>query len=322
MVWRAGVRFCVLVVLPHWGCGATDHNPQDAGTGTGGSSAISSTSTAGAAGASGGSGDLGSGAAGASPELPIAHEREREILSPLWTDASALQAASGDELLELARDIALARGYATCRCFFSPDAPPDDLEPLFENCSVVEAFPHVLGELDDYRCVAELRERVPDLDQHLRCAAVNAIEHASGAIVDCTDIGVPPPDLEWSADCSDPTGSFQELQNTCLEAYYCPDGSLNFGSSCDGDPTCPDLSDEFQCFDEVGQDDVLCADGTLRTAWELCGTKCELPLGPNLCHPDGGYGFTCLDGTQILFSTVCNREPDCPGGEDEAICFR
>jgi hypothetical protein len=243
-------------------------------------------------------------------------------LSPLWTDASALEAASGDELLELARDIALARGYATCRCFFSPDAPPDDLETLFEDCSVFEAFPHVLGELDDYRCVRELRELVPDLDAHLRCAAANAIEHASGALVDCKDIGVRPPDLEWPADCSDPTGSFAELQNTCGQAYYCPDETLNFGGRCDGEPTCADLSDEFQCFDEVGQDDVLCADGTVRTAGNTCGTGCELPLGPNLCQPDNWYSLVCPDGTDILFPQLCNREPDCPGGEDEAICFR
>jgi len=137
--------------------------------------------------------------------------------------------------------------------------------------------------------------------------------------LECTDIGVAPA-FEWPSECPDST-ALHALEEKCREAYYCPDGTLNFGSRCDGYPTCPDLSDEFQCFDEVGQDNVLCTDGTVVRPADLCLPQCELPLGPNVCSQYWNY-FTCLEGTQIYVTQVCDREPDCPGGEDEAICFR
>lgn len=298
----------------------------EAGASAGGVAATASITGSGATGGAGGSSVVSTtgvaAAGGASPVIPIADEREREFLGPLWTDASTLQAASGDALLELARDIALARGYANCRCSLSSNAPPDNMETLYEDCAVAEASPYALGELDDFRCMGELREEVPDFDEQLRCVAANAIENGSSWLLECTDIGVRPPQLEWPSDCPDPTGSFGELQNKCLEAYYCPGGTLGFGSRCDGEQTCSDLSDEFQCFDDVGQDDVLCSDGTVRAATNVCNSACELPLGPNLCLAGSWYYFGCLDGTYILWSNVCDRKSDCPGGEDEAICFR
>jgi hypothetical protein len=216
---------CLVVGLSLVGCGGESvgksppGNDPTGGTGGAGSDAgqgstgqgragLGGTDSSGGAGASTG-GSSGNGVGGSGTGLPPGNARERELLDPLSTDDATIDAASGRELIELAQSIGLARGYAMCRCFFSPNEVPEDLEELVQSCAVDESGTGArVDSEEEIACVLEGSPELPGFDEYLRCDVKNLRENGRAWLTHCEDPEFPPTTSEV---CADPNGNFQTL---------------------------------------------------------------------------------------------------------------
>ena len=74
------------------------------------------------------------------------------------------------------------------------------------------------------------------------------------------------------------------------------------------------------CAEEAAAPEMgRCADGSELRMQYFCDGQIDCFGGDD--EFGCGGDFTCVDGTIIAESSICNGgEPDCPGGEDEATC--
>ena len=349
--WFCALTLACLPLTGPLGCGGSStRDPDGTGTGqgdgatlgaggdstgrTGSSSAgIAGFSTetdgsgAGAAGSGGSVVESGKGSAGAAGQGPgevpsLDDPREQEILAPLWTDPARLDAAAGEELLELVYALGRARGYAVCRCGLSPDEAPDDelFERLAGVCAADETMP-LLRTPAQLSCMREFGPEVPGLDEYLRCSArrtqYNAFERDP---IECLGLNEPNEPHLPPSDCPLPA-MYEWLRDTCLDAYFCADQTRVNGRRCDGRAQCEDASDEFSCYEDVGRDDYLCA-GVPVSPMLLCDSDCGPDSAPPHCDFRPHPTFVCRDGSELPIAQVCDREPDCSEGEDESQCLR
>lgn len=105
-----------------------------------------------------------------------------------------------------------------------------------------------------------------------------------------------------------------------ISGYYVP-----FSWHCDGDPDCPDSSDEEDCKTELCTQDGQCSPpkGSLCS----CDSIDDCPDGIDKTllncgrQPCPAGEFRCLlDNTCILDTWLCDGHPDCPDSSDELGC--
>lgn len=249
----------------------------------------------------------------------IPDEHEAEVLTPLWVDAGLLSATSGPQLVDLVQAIGFARGYALCRCSSSPSEAPEDVEAL-RGCAEAEAgiLSLVTGD-DRKRCVSEEMDKVPGLEDYLRCVADLSQQSGLEWLELCTDIQTNVAPVEPPT-CEPPT-NYYWLTTVCGQPYYCADGTRVSGSRCSGMAQCPDNSDELSCFDETGHDQLMC-NGAIEFAQNFCFSKCAASAESVTCLPDRTDVIVCRDGTELESGVLCDRKDDCAEGEDEKLCLR
>lgn len=314
------------------GSGASD----DGGTATSGDAGKSGhggTSPAGGAGTTstgGGGSDGGTSAIGGSGgETPSAGDAGEsaggadstdEILAALDTDDATIDAASGAALLELARDIGFARGYAVCTCLLPDGAPPIEGDSL-RTCAIVESgFAENLFDEAKARCVADRSQAIAEFDAYLRCNLKN-LRDVARVQAQCF-LDTPPVTFmymcEYSAEADDLLRS-----GSCDNAFFCDDGRFTETGRCDKRVDCTDWEDERNCADLFGVDLLLWDNEILYPAY-ACGTesRCGLVADPPFCSPDTKELFLCGDGTDIPTQLVCDRTADCANGRDEELCLR
>ena len=284
------------------------------GCGGASTSSEASTSTSRSSGGTTAGTTLGSGGGGGH----IPNEREAELLGPLWIDEATLLAASGPELVELAQSIGLARGYALCRCTMSPAEPPADIEALMR-CAEFESLGIVAGP-DRARCINEAMSQVPGLETYLRCAAGKSQVDAFHWLESCDDIEANVEEPAPSPTCQTPP-EYSWLVEECAAPHFCPDGTRVKSGRCNGAAECSDRSDEVSCFDDTGQDQVICGD-TLEIPLFFCTSDCGVSGEVVTCFTDDVWVFACNDGTRLDTAVLCDRHSDCAEGEDESACFR
>jgi hypothetical protein len=277
-------------------------------------------SSSGAAGSGLGGAAFG-GAAGRSgpPDIPGATDREREILAPLGADDATLEATSGDELIELARAIGLARGYAMCRCAQTPDMPPENLEEML-GCAEAEAYVWSVIRPNQSRCVEEGRSQIPGFDAALRCHVAAARDDGNSWLSTCFTPGTPAPLPPRT--CTEPP-ELTTLIDECQSVTYCANDERVNGARCDQVVQCPDQSDELGCFDALGHDWFWC-DPELVDPRNLCEARigCGLEKEPPVCDPMRIDSYLCNDGGVVSTDRVCDRTADCDDGSDERYCFK
>jgi hypothetical protein len=277
-------------------------------SGSGGSGGV-----AGAAGTGDGGGGPGTGGRGSVPgETP----EETDILRPLGTSDAALDAAEGQALVEIMQGIGFARGYAMCRCFFSPSEAPDDTDELTP-CAVEESGFSALAHPDGARCVAERAGESPEFSTYLRCQARRLREDGLNWTEVCLAPGEVPP---LPAPC-EAKANEAELLSACERTVYCANEEVVLGYRCDDAAACADLSDERSCYDVIGQDAMIC-DGEVFGADTFCSSDCGVTVTPPLCDPERPGSFVCTDGSALTTDVVCDRVEDCADAADEAHCLR
>jgi hypothetical protein len=289
--------------------------PATGGSGTAGNGGVSG--LGGSAGAGNGAGTAGS-TAPAIPELPGASEREREIVAPLGTDDATIDATTGGDLLELGLAIGAARGYAMCRCAWSPDMPPMDVEEVLRGCGGEESGLRELVPKDSARCFEEGMASLPAAEAYLRCRIKWSRDDAAKWVDLCSNPEVQPVPAEF-CEASPET---QRLLDDCQFAVYCADGVRVEGRRCDFGIDCADQSDELGCFETSGRDWFWC-DPELEHPSVVCHSNtCGLEKTPPVCDPDRPNVYLCDDRSEVSVESVCNRASDCPDGSDERYCFK
>jgi hypothetical protein len=305
---------------PVTGGSSTGGTAGDSGAGeggaetSGGSGGFSGSSgVAGAAGAGDGGGGAGTGGRGSVPgETP----EETDILRPLGTSDAALDAAAGQALVEIMQEIGLARGYAMCRCFYSPSEAPDTLDDLAK-CARAEIGFGTIARPDGARCIAERAQELPEFSTYLRCEARRLRENGLDWTTVCEAPGSVPP---LPGICERPEGA-SEVIVECDSTVYCADEAVVVGFRCDSVAHCEDLSDERSCYDLTGQDQLTC-DGEISSPLGFCHSECGAMATPPLCDPERPGSFVCADGSALTTDVVCDRVEDCANGADEAHCLR
>jgi len=94
------------------------------------------------------------------------------------------------------------------------------------------------------------------------------------------------------------------------------------GHRCDGLAACSDLADERNCYELTGRDQLSCG-GEVWFPQQFCrDSDCGSGVKPPLCDPARPDRFLCAGGSDVESSLVCDRNPDCADGSDEAHCLR
>jgi hypothetical protein len=302
------------------GAGGSTTDPPAGAPGVGGSNGgAGGAGASGVAGVAAGAGQGGNAGAGATTSVPGESERETELLAPLFTDDETIAQASGEELVELANAIGMARGYAMCRCAFSPNGPPDDIDEMLRNCAAEESGVPSVSSEDRARCITEHLGEVEGLEEHLRCYARRARPLGALELTVC-ETGMRP---EWPPleECT-PSPAIDSLIIECASSYYCADGSRVIGGRCNAIADCPDLSDEMSCLEDSGHDLLICGNEIWHPQGFCLHSMCGLTSEPPMCDTMRPDRFLCEDDSDVDVNVVCDRVNDCPDGHDEAHCLR
>jgi hypothetical protein len=272
-------------------------------------------------GGSTGSGGVESGGtAGWAAAVPEQNEQETEIVSALATDDEALDAATGDDLIALTRALGAARGYLMCRCAFTPAAPPEDVAQLMQTCGVDETATRMLATDAQAVCIGQRMGQVSGMEEYLRCLAKRARALAWFEASICwTRMR---PEVNSVPECNAPAGA-DLLGHVCQQTVLCADGSLVDGYLCDDEGQCPDLSDERDCYEYRGHDQLDCGDQLVSPVY-FCEdefSSCDT-IEPPICDLSRPGRFLCGDGSEVSSQSVCDRVSDCPNDRDENLCLR
>jgi hypothetical protein len=326
--------FGLLVLVCSVACGKASHETES-DTGGGSSTGGSGGGSAGSSG--GGSAGMfaGSSGSGGSVPLPNATEEEQAILEPLFTDSAVIDGADMQQLIEMGAAIGLARGYAMCRCsspgrpFSDPKAcAVDEVGQLVFTRSPPQA-PEPLLNQDLARCLHEKSVELPWFADALRCSLRWHQEDGRAWLALCSlpgfdgDTAAYPPQASFDCPSVDEARheQFSSAISECRNVAYCDDGTRVSPGRCTGTRECPDWSDERSCFDISGQDTVRCGD-ELERSWTFCAlSSCGADgTEPPVC--DDAHRLYCPDGTELSFTSLCDRQDDCADGADERYCLR
>jgi hypothetical protein len=281
--------------------------------------------SAGSAGASVGGSDGGGGAA---PRLPGGKAEEEAIIAPLYADLGA-PTDDLDELMDLAIQVGLARGYAQCRCFRSPMAAPAQVTELLAICGKDEAggveallyFPprgtKPVANLDVRRCLLEAAP-TSAWPESLRCV-IERTQQDGRAWVDWCPADHDELPMTVPSGACELTDAWVAALSECQSITYCGDGARVSGRRCDRTPNCEDSSDERGCFDLIGRDNVECG-GRLVSEYRPCLDECFAALEPPVCDPARNEDFICADGKGLSREQLCDHAKDCTDGRDEQYC--
>jgi len=263
------------------------------------------------AGTSGGGATAGGGLAGAD-NAAGGTDPVDPILAPLAIDDATIDAASGEELFEIARSVGLARGCAVCACVLT-GRPCDELVP----CAEEESGLRDLFEETTGRCIFELSREIAGFDEFLRCR-LKKVRDVGLSDLGC-DPELPPPPRE----CPPPPGAEELLVGgRCARAYYCADDTFTLDGHCDARPDCSDWGDERGCSEFGSRDTFVCGE-EMWAADQVCvSSECAQTTDPPLCDPSRPDRFLCGDGTDVFFLSVCDVTIDCATGADENYCLR
>ena len=281
-------------------------------------------------------GQAGTGGTGAAPHLSGATAAEEAILDALFLEATELDGASLEQLVELGGRIGLARGYAMCRCTFNPDQPPDSVEQLLSSCATDEAgtlrgftwFPSAergpRTNQDLARCLGEESLVTPGLEQALRCVLRQHQRDGQAWLDLCSIPHAFDDSSAWphiaSNDCPN-AEALSLILETCGQVTYCADGKRVSPPRCTGTKECEDGSDERGCFDFVGYDMLQCGD-EIMAPQRVCDSSCGQETKPAFCSEALPDRFLCADGSDVDKYVVCDRKADCADGTDELYCLR
>ncbi len=205
-----------------------------------------------------------------------------------------------------------------------------------------------LGDFFDVLCECQVMAGLyPDLQT---CQDVTKLAEIDQEYLSCFDAALEGyPVARTILDCA--TDAVRAY-TSCVKAEGCPDSDTPFTCDdgeavpgafvCDGFPDCVAGEDEVGCpppltcdggqelpSDWVCDGEADCADetdelgcpDTCESRFYLAQSACgQLPTGfeavVEACLPS----FTCNDGEEIPVLWVCDGEPDCGAGEDEAGC--
>ena len=334
----------LLVLVGSVACGKASHGESDSDTAGASSTGGSGGGSAGVFSGSSGSGSAGmfagsSGSGGGIP-LPNGTEEEQAILEPLFTDSATIDGADVQQLIEMGAAIGIARGYAMCRCA----SPVFFQQPDLMACAVAEVgqldftlsppqAPKPLLNRDLARCLQEKSVELTGFADALRCELRWYQEDGRAWLALCSlpgfdgDKAAHPRTSYYCSSMDEAMG--KQFSNTifeCRNVAYCDDGTrvspVRSPARCSGTRECPDWSDERSCFDIVGQDTVRCGDESVRPALSFCSlSSCgDDGTEPPVC--DDSRRLHCPDGTELSFSSLCDRQDDCADGADERYCLR
>jgi len=283
-----------------------------AGQGAAGQTAAAGAGMAG----DGSSGASGSAGSGWTTTIPNPSDREKELLAPLGTDDATIDAATGPDLTALAEPIGLARGYAMCRCTFTPNMPGDG---FVEDCASAETGLYFLSTPDRKRCIEEEMTREPGVTEYVRCVLKWTRDDGRLWQEQCMETAMGHMGAPWT--CAPPP-DVAALVEGCLFVTYCADGTRGTGQRCDQVFDCTDQSDELGCFDVTGRDWFWC-DGELVSPPDVCryGT-CGIDKEPPVCAAGQTEAYLCNSGGTVPVDEVCDRAFDCEDGSDERYCVK
>jgi hypothetical protein len=274
--------------------------------------------TGGDAGRSGSPGSAGSAGSGWTTTIPNPSDDEKELLAPLGTDDATIDGTSGTDLTSLGRRIGTARGYAMCRCAFSPDMPPEDPNEL-DSCVVEETGLRFLTVPSYRRCIDEGMAEVPGFEDYVRCQLKWIRDDGKEWQTSCVE---PTVEHVWPDYACPRSPEVSTFIDGCALVYYCADGARVAGSRCNATFECTDQSDELGCFAERGKDWFWC-DGTLVEPGSVCRDgDCGVDKVPPVCDTNRPEDYLCNDGSVVRAQTVCDRVFDCPDGSDERYCVK
>lgn len=227
----------------------------------------------------------------------------------LYIDDATIDQATGADLLELMREIGLARGYAVCNC--APSAIPSD---ALEACAEGESRGQRLFDPAQARCILEQSRAVPGFDTYVQCMAKQTRDNGRGYLP-CTNGTFDPAVVPNPTTCPvPPSDDVSDLLpgNRCTAAFTCSDGTATWTGHCDQKLDCPDGADERGC------SDFICGD-TLVYRDYVC--DCSATFTPPICSPTREQRFLCGDGTDVSVASVCDGTADCANGRDEQYCY-
>jgi hypothetical protein len=244
---------------------------------------------------------------------PPSNTAEAAVLAPLSAAASAFD-VSGKELIDWVWRVGFARGYAMCRC--------SGLELGFREvagvtgCAEAESGIEVLTDAHGKRCAAELTATQPELEAALRCYGRDLQVDGLAWLATCGKL----PRVRQPPSCPPGLDAFI----ACHGAYYCEgEAALKSDARCDGKYDCTDRADEAGCYEEHGQDQLLCGGLPYRPGSFCSETSCGAALGALRCDREvSTTDFLCPDGQKLASSAVCDRVEHRRDGADEAPCLR